>query len=433
MRIRVFFKLLLSVFLFFNGYIIHGQSDTSWIEKIKVNLEDKYPLELSTSIESKYGHRVVEPINNQSSAILGEVRWQVGINYFGNWSETKATTDIFFDGVFGQLRQDLRELNIDIYPQNWWNLKLGRQALTWGKGDLVFINDLFPKDFRSFFSGRDIQYLKAPSDAIKLTINPSWVQLNVIYTPQFDADRSPLGRRISFYDAGFMEYRTEDYLFPVIVPSDYFSEDELAWRLQKNIAGYDFAAYGYYGYWKSPFGFDPTQKSYVHNNLKVHGFSVDGSLLGGILAIEAGYYHSSEDAEGVNPLIRNSEWRWLFNYNKDFTGSWSVGLQYYSEIISNYDAYKANLGGGTPLDQVQDMLTFRLRKLSHNQRIEWSFFAFYSIANQDAYIRPRIAYKLTDKWKIDIGSNIFTGKESYTLWNNFNTNNNIYLGLKWAI
>jgi len=412
---------------------LSAQMDTTCVEKLKLKLEDSYPVEISTSAEIKYGHRVVQPEVNHPHSILAELRWQVGVNYFLDWSEFNAKTDLFYDGVFGKLRNDLRELNIDIYPQSWWNLKMGRQALTWGKGDLVFINDLFPKDFRSFFSGRDIQYLKAPSDALKLTINPSWIQMNIVYTPQFDPDRSPIGRRVSFYDPGFMQYRTEDNLFPVLVPDDFFSEDELAWRLQKNIGGFDFALYGYYGFWKSPFGFDPTQKSYVHDDLNVHGFSVDGSVLGGIVSLEAGYYSSSKDLDGINPLIRNSEWRYLVNYSKDFTGSWTLSLQYYSEIISDYKEYKNSFVGDNPLDQVQDMITARVRKLSHKQRVDWSLFTFYSIANNDVYLRPRIAYRMTDKWKIDLGANIFTGKDKYTLWNNFNTNNNIYLGLKWAL
>lgn len=424
---------LIVVFSFIWIGVSFSQSDTSFVEGLKMGLEDKYPVELSTSVDIRYGYRVVEPVDRQSPSVLRELRWQLAANYFGNWSEWQITNDLFYDGVFGKIRNDLREFNIDIYPHSWWNIKVGRQALTWGKGDLVFINDLFPKDFRSFFSGRDIQYLKAPSDAIKLTINPSWLQVNLIYTPQFDPDRSPTGRRLSFYDSGYMEYRTEENRFPVLLPDNYFSEDELAWRLQKNIKGYDLAMYGYYGYWKSPVGFDMSIGDYTYPSLNVHGVSIDGSILGGILALELGYYNSLDDASGDNPLIRNSEWRWLVNYTKDFTGNWSIGLQYYSEIISQYDSYKSNHPGGLVLDKVQDMITFRIRKLSYNQRIDWSFFAFYSLANQDAYLRPKISYKLSDKWKVDIGGNLFAGKEQYTLWNNFNTNNNIYIGLKWAI
>ncbi len=47
------------------------------------------------------------------------------------------------------------------------NLKIGRQVFTWGTGDYLFINDLFPKDYESFYIGRDDEYLKRPSEAVK--------------------------------------------------------------------------------------------------------------------------------------------------------------------------------------------------------------------------------------------------------------------------
>ncbi len=63
------------------------------------------------------------------------------------------------------------------------SITLGRQILTWGTGDLVFINDLFPKDWVSFFIGRDVEYLKAPSDALKVSAFSSWANLDLVYTP----------------------------------------------------------------------------------------------------------------------------------------------------------------------------------------------------------------------------------------------------------
>ncbi|WP_221895381.1 hypothetical protein [Bathymodiolus japonicus methanotrophic gill symbiont] len=40
---------------------------------------------------------------------------------------------------------DLREANIAFSPFSFMDIKFGRQILTWGTGDLIFINDLFPK------------------------------------------------------------------------------------------------------------------------------------------------------------------------------------------------------------------------------------------------------------------------------------------------
>ena len=62
---------------------------------------------------------------------------------------------------------DLRQLRFTFRPGGSVDLRVGRQILTWGTGDLLFINDLFPKDWVSFFSGREEQYLKNPVDAAR--------------------------------------------------------------------------------------------------------------------------------------------------------------------------------------------------------------------------------------------------------------------------
>jgi len=103
------------------------------------------------------------------NSILNEIRNQWDLAYFGNWFELRSKTDLGYDAVLTKMIFEPRELKLEIFPALWWDLKIGRQILTWGKGDYVFINDLFPKDYRSFLSGRNIEYLKAPSDAIKLT------------------------------------------------------------------------------------------------------------------------------------------------------------------------------------------------------------------------------------------------------------------------
>lgn len=401
-------------------------------KKLRQDL-DQLPFDFNTSLEVRYGHRTTSPPSYHPTGILGEARLQVDAAYYGAWSELRGKVDLGYDGILGNAFTDVREFNIDIYPQTWWSAKVGRQALTWGKGDLLFINDLFPKDFQSFFAGRDIQYLKAPSDAMKLTINPTWLQLNIIYTPQFDPDRYPTGERIVFFDQVFQTYRVEDNQLPVTVPDDFFQEDELAWRAQKNIKGFDLAFYGYYGYWKGPSGVQPAGKTFTFPSLQVHGMSIDGSILGGILAAEFGYYASTDDAEGSDPLLRNSEYRWLVNYSRDFKGSLTVGLQYYSELMAQYDAYVSSFPGGQILPNRQDMLTLRIRKLVNKQRLELSMFTFYGISNSDVYLRPRLAYKINDYWKIDLGANVFAGKNDLTFWNQFSSNSNIYAGVKWAL
>lgn len=406
-------------------------------KKIRKQL-DKLPFDFSISTELKNGIRLQETGLHNSNLILGEVRIQSEATYFGDWYETKGKIDLGYDYVFKDPIIDLRELYVDIYPHLWWNIKAGRQPLTWGKGDFVFINDLFPKDFPSFFSGRDLQYLKAPSDALKLTINPSWIQVNLIYTPQFDPDVYVSGERISFYDPNLQSYRGDNQSILVDLPNDFFSDGEFAWRIQKNIKGNDLALYGYYGYWKSPSGFDPTRSTFLDQNpflfptLNVHGFSFENSILGGVFATEIGYYYSLNDTDGSDFLIRNSEFRGLINFSRDFKNNFNVGLQFYTEIMSQYDAYKSTFPGN-PLKKYQNTLTLKVRKLINKQRTAFDIFTFYSLTNKDLYLRPIISHTINDFWKIDMGANIFWGSDNFTFWNQFKFNTNAYFGIKYNL
>ncbi|MHC4544612.1 MAG: hypothetical protein ACYSYL_08810, partial [Planctomycetota bacterium] len=92
-----------------------------------------------------------------------ETRLQVDLSSYPEWGDLKVKGDVFGDLVEEQGDFDLREAYIFTQPLEFMDLKVGRQILTWGTGDLIFINDMFPKDWKSFFIGRDTEYLKAPS------------------------------------------------------------------------------------------------------------------------------------------------------------------------------------------------------------------------------------------------------------------------------
>lgn len=146
----------------------------------------------------------------ERDASLGEMRLQLEIQQNVNIFLVNATCDFVYDPVFdnhgvhleeGLGFVDLREANILFTPVGFMDVKLGRQILTWGTGDMLFLNDLFPKDWRSFFIGRDVEYLKAPSDALKISFFTGIVNLDVIYAPRFDADRFIEGERISYWNS----------------------------------------------------------------------------------------------------------------------------------------------------------------------------------------------------------------------------------------
>ena len=107
----------------------------------------------------------------QDDRNLTELRLQLDSKTYFDWGEFNARGDFVYDDLANDRGNvdletgdgffDLRELNVLFTPADWTDMKLGRQILTWGTGDLLFINDLFPKDWNSFLLGRDEEYLKA--------------------------------------------------------------------------------------------------------------------------------------------------------------------------------------------------------------------------------------------------------------------------------
>ncbi len=333
----------------------------------------------------------------------------------------------------GQGWIDLREANLSFTPTSFMDVKIGRQILTWGTGDLLFINDLFPKDWQAFFIGRDVEYLKAPSDAFKLAFFSGVMNLDLVYTPRFDTDRFINGSRISYFSPLAGGIAGQNSVIDAVNPDNTFTDDELAIRLYRNFGAIETAFYAYNGFWKSPGGFDPLTGKAVFPDLRVYGASLRSPVGKGIANLEIGYYDSRMDRNGTNPFINNSEFRLLIGYEREIAKELTMGLQYYLERISDYSAYEASLPSGFPTrDHNRHLFTLRLTKLTHNQNVIWSVFAYASPSDKDFYLRPHVTYKIDDHWTMEAGGNIFGGEREYTFFGQFQENTNLYAAIRYS-
>lgn len=379
---------------------------------------------------------------NQDDESLGEVRLQLDVLEYAGPLTLQLRSDFLYDGVLdehdidletGEGAIDLREASVSASPASWADMKAGRQILTWGTGDLLFINDMFPKDWNSFFIGRDEEYLKAPSDAMKLSLFPSWAGIDVVYTPRFDHDRFITGDRISFWNAGLGARSGQDAIVQAEIPDEWFDDDEISVRISRNVKGYELALYGYEGFWKSPAGSDMETGRAIFPELGVYGASLRGQLMKGIANLEAGYYDSRDDCDGDDPLIRNSETRLMAGYQQELMQDLTLAVQYYLELMMDYAAYGETLPEGMfAADEDRHVLTLRLTQQLLNQNLMLSFFAFYSPSDEDAYLRPSVSYKATDDWKFTVGGNVFMGSEDHTFFGQFEDNNNVYASARYS-
>lgn len=417
--------LLLLLIIVASPVLVQGSdSKDSWLAGLDYELNGFY--------ETRAGYRTRKDKFEKDMSIM-ETRLQLDLSTYTDWADFRVRGDIIGDLVTEEGDFDLREANMSTSPLDFMDVKVGRQILTWGTGDLIFINDLFPKDWQSFFIGRDTEYLKAPSDAVKASVFGDLGNVDFVYTPQFDSDRFISGERISFWDGNVFRLAGRDRIVHTNKPDRWFRDDEFAVRAYKNINNYEYALYGYWGYWKSPGGQTAGSNPQVtFPDLNVYGASIRGNVGKGIGNIEAGYYESSDDLSGKDPLVNNSELRFLLGYSQEIGRDFTAGVQYYIEHMLDYGNYLDNLGSGPARDRDRNVVTVRLTKLFLDQTLRCSLFTYYSPTDKDAYMRPKINYKVADDVALELGANIFFGDHPNTFFGQFQNDSNIYTAVRYT-
>jgi len=398
---------------------------------------EKLPFGVHGFFETRAGSRTQQDRYISETASIAEARLQLELSkvfQLGDYRpEFRLKTDFLYDAVEDDLTADLREAFVVFSPVDFLDAKIGRQVLTWGTGDLLFINDLFPKDWIAFFIGRDDEYLKAPSDAARLSFFSDLANLDVAYTPRFRADHYIDGDRLSYWNDGLGRRAGERNRVRDEEPDDWIDDDEIALRLYRNLAGYEAALYGYHGYWRTPAGMNPATGRATFPDLSVAGASVRGPVGKGIGNIEVGYYDSRDDDGGDDPLVRNSECRFLMGYEQEVARDFTAGVQYYLEWMMDHEDHRRTLPAGIRArDECRHLVTLRLTKLLMNQNLRLSFFAYYSPSDSDAYLRPKVHYKIDDHWSAEVGGNIFLGAHDHTFFGMFERNTNAYCGVRYS-
>ena len=348
-----------------------------------------------------------------SDFLVGEERGrlEVAIETTELDAAARMIVDAAHDAVAGEARLELREAYLD-YRAGPVDARLGRQVLTWGVGDLAFVNDVFPKDFGAFFAGRPIEFLKVPNDAARIAVTVDPVALDVVAIPFFTPDARPAPDRFLY---GFDPFppgaarRTE-------LPPRILSSTELGARLHGSLAETDVALYLYRGFFHSPSARPddptaPTVVTFVFPPLSVYGASLQRNLLGGVVSAEAAYYHARGGA-GAPP----SSGRWLAGFERDLGTDLAIGIQYIGQLTP----------GAPAVDRYVQTATLRATLLARNQTLRLSLLGFLGITERDVLVVPAVEYHVSDRVTVSAGVNLFGGARSSTTFGIFEDDSNVY-------
>ena len=399
--------------------------------------ESEWGVEFSGFALGDYARRTtgqIPPGPEGRLLILGEERLRLDLTVWTDTVEAEARVklDGVHDTVTGEfLDPDLREAYLD-YTAGDLDFRLGRQIATWGVGDLLFINDVFPKNWVSFFSGRPLEYLKTGVDGLRTRYTSDALNAELLIVPYFEPDTMPTPARFFMHDDYASVTNRDEEL-----PETTAGNTEIGLRLYRRVGGFDMSAYAYRGWWRSPGQrpddpVTPTRVTSIYPPLAVYGLSAQGQALGGIVSLEGGYYDSREDRDGDDPAIPNSQIRFLAGYQKQLWQDFTLGGQYYVEILQDYGAYQRSLPAGfARKERYRDIVTLRLTQFLAHQTWKLSLFAFYSPAENDYLLQPQVTYKVSDNLSAALGANLFGGEKATTFFGQFDKDDNVYISVRY--
>ncbi|QEW07053.1 DUF1302 family protein [Nitrincola iocasae] len=365
---------------------------------------------------------------------LAEARARYELSdYLGglHWS---LKTDLYADGVEDKLRIDLREAMVDFKLGNDVDMRLGQQVLTWGTGDMLFLNDLFAKDWQSYFSGRDDEYLKAPSLSAKASYFTSVANLDLVWTPEFQSDQFINGDRFSYFSAmSDSQMASPDGRIRPQTRDRWGQESQWAARLYGTADATEWALYAYRGYWTQPLGMTSTGEPYFPR-LDAYGASARAPLAGGIANAEIAWYEGS-DTRGDNARIPNDQLRVLLGYDREVMTNFNAALQYYLEWTQDYAALEQSwplADGRYRPDEYRHLLTLRLTQRLRQDNLTLSLFTYWSPSDKDYFVRPAVNYRFDDHWLLTLGGNLFGGQKPHTFFGQFEDASSLYARLRYS-
>ncbi|MDX8410484.1 MAG: hypothetical protein R8K46_01230 [Mariprofundaceae bacterium] len=371
-----------------------------------------------------------KPLNNgeKHNWLLGEERLRINLDIASESAETAAVVKIDFlnDNVAGQTTIEARELYGE-YLADSFEIRAGRQMITWGIADRLFINDVFPKNWTAFFAGQPLEYLKTGSDAIKLSVFVRGWDVEFVGIPFVQTDIVPSSDRYVVFDPGLA----------IQEPDRSLSNGELAARLHTQLGTTDVAFYAFRGFWHQP---DKGVQgvNIIFPRLNNYGLTLQDALLGGVFSIEGGFYQSADDSEGTNPLVANSQYRYLVSYEREIMSDLTLALQFYGELMDNHAAYLPAAGaafagglGPKPLPEHRKITTVNARALWLKQTLTTSLFGM-AVVDGGRMLIPDVNYAVSDEFSVNAGGHVFWSGPGSWMLGMMKHDDNVYVNARWS-
>lgn len=291
-----------------------------------------------------------------------------------------------------------------------WDMRAGRQIITWGVADAVRITDIVsPMDFTEFLA-QDYDDIRIPVNAVRLKYTSTKWSAEAVVIPVSSFYELPVDNRNPW--AVSIPGMTVPYT--VVMgekPAMRFENIEYGGRVGAYLSGMDFTVSALRTWNKMPV-FRKTAAADgslscegVYRRMTMIGADMSLPLGKFVLRAEAAEYlaEAQEPVTGKDVCTRNTT-NALIGVDWYAGNDWQIGLQYYHKYIngdmSDISSYR-NTG----------MATVRLSKDLLRSTLKISTFAYVDVTNGGVYNRLSVDYAITDQIHVASGYDFFNAKK----------------------
>jgi hypothetical protein len=365
-------------------------------------LNPNLDLDLSGYVETRHCFQAKSPNDSLASETLARVEGRAStadISLF-------ASVDLSANHRFGdESGVSIHEAYVD-YVSSAWDLRAGRQIITWGNADGVRITDnISPSDLSEYIT-RDFDEIRMAVDALKIRFFGTHGTVELIYIPFFKAGILP--EDDSPWAVGGFSSTSGD-----AEPGKGLENGEFGAKYSFFLPGFDFAL-SYFYTWNDFPDYSFTRKSgeisdaYLvtpqFNRLHIAGLEFSKPYEDFVFRGEAAFFHgrrySSRDRD--LPLQKKDHVKWLLGVDWYPGSNWSLLCQVTGDRILGFSDTIAQ-------EKHTTMVTVNLSRKLLRERLILSGMHYYTMDVGDSLTRLSGEYEVMDGFSLFLGSDIFKG------------------------
>jgi hypothetical protein len=343
-----------------------------------------------------------------------------------NFYPNRVRRDQRFDGMF-------HETYLDVGLDDW-NIRLGRQNITWGEVVGLFFADVVSaKDLREHLVP-EFDYIRIPQWASRAEYFKGDFKAEAIWIPYSTYDR--IGKPGSdFYPfvpdpiPGFIQQIRSER------KPHSFRDSNFGLRTSYLVNGWDLGAF-YYGSMDENAAFhrtilsSPTPTlSYRPDHSRIHQAGVTSSkdvgsfVLKGEAVFTWDRYFEVTRATDANGLVRQNFFDYIVSAEIPLPMESRVNLQFFQRLFTNHDR------DITPKSVESGASLFASTKL-FNEKVEPEFLLIHSLNRLDWMARFKINWQFAQNWRAVVGTAFFGGPNQ-GLFGRFDKQDRVFTELRY--